>query len=104
MDNLSYTYGTRNRLLAKSESSNTDYGFKGGGGGISYDGNGNMTSVGYKGGTFQYNHLNLPLLFNAGSGDINWKYDAADTKLQKDVVASDPDATYAQDYILGIEY
>ncbi len=104
MDNLSYTYGTGNRLIAISESSNTDYGFKGGGGGISYDDNGNMTSVGYKGGTFQYNHLNLPHLFDAGGGDINWKYDAAGTKLQKDVVASDPDATYTKDYILGIEY
>ncbi len=101
IDELVYVYGSGNRLGSVTESSNEEHGFKTGGSGYGYDGNGNINSSNK--GIFEYNHLNLPYSFSGG-GSINWKYDAAGAKLQKLVGGGGQDENYTKDYVLGIEY
>ena len=108
IDNLSYAYfsGT-NKLRNLAETSDKDHGFKGEGGSLDYDFNGNMTDIGYKQMTATYNHLNLPTSFTStvsGSG-IGIDYDGAGTKLRKTSIdAEEPDSSYVKDYLGGIEY
>ncbi len=71
-----------------------------------YDVNGNIKSDGSKGiSNIVYNHLNLPTLFNFGSGkNIEITYAANGLKLKKVVKNTGGSIQYTQHYINGIEY
>ena len=67
---------------------------------ISYDLNGNLTSDTNKGITnIAYNHLNLPVSIDIGSGNIGYIYDAEGVKIQKTVSANNIVMDYANGYI-----
>ena len=69
----------------------------------SYDGNGNLTSDWNKNiSSIQYNFLNLPQTITAGKGSINYVYDAAGNKLQKQTIEGSTVTTTL--YIGGIVY
>lgn len=93
MDFLSYTYNNEGNLVALSETQDQNSGFKSvttnGLGTYTYDDNGNMTSDEHKDITVTYNFFNLPETVSKSDGStIQWLYDAAGTKLQKTVVAT----------------
>ena len=100
MDNLSYSYGSGNKLLAVSDAGNSLQGFKDGANNpveYAYDVNGNMTIDDNKGITnISYNHLNLPTTVTIGA-NINYIYAADGTKLRKYVNGINTD--YAGNYI-----
>jgi RHS repeat-associated protein len=88
IDNLTYNY-QGNRLLTITDASGNTAGYRGGGNVISYDNNGNMTSmVDKRIQNISYNFLNLPttVQMNAAIGAayaFNYIYSADGTKLRK---------------------
>jgi RHS repeat-associated protein len=92
MDNIYYSYVSGgNKLRSTYDSSGVSFGYKdvmSSGDDYTYDENGNMKTDANKGITgINYNHLNLPTrVFFNGNQYIDYKYDAAGTKLEKRVV------------------
>jgi RHS repeat-associated protein len=116
IDNLTYTYNTKNQLLSVNEASLPTRGFKTNptatGNQYGYDGNGNLiydknkyiTSI-------EYNYLNLPIKVvidnptdAVNSGSIEFIYDATGTKLRKTVKNKDGSVKETWDYVNGVEY
>ncbi len=115
MDDLSYTYEsgeTSNRLLAVADGSGKDDGFKDGNltaTDYTYDDNGNMISDANKEITdINYNILNLPEQIDFANGNrIHFVYDAAGTKLRKEVFEKLDAGGFKRtvtDYMSGIQY
>ncbi|MDN5217502.1 fibronectin type III domain-containing protein [Fulvivirgaceae bacterium BMA12] len=114
IDDLAYTYednGVSNRLLAVADSAANKEGFDDGSTGsvdYDYDANGNLAGDANKNiDTIEYNILNLPqrILFTGGN-EILYTYDAAGTKLRKEV-REDVDGTIVKtvtDYMSGVQY
>ena len=108
MDDLSYTYGAGNQLLAVADAAST-FGFKDGhsaGNDYAYDVNGNMTIDRNKGiSTITYNHLNLPtgvsIANSEHNGNIQYVYDATGVKLKKVTTANgqSTSTSYAGNYV-----
>lgn len=118
IDNMAYTYNAgTNRLQKIADTAPTggtgnpqrNSGFNPGTASAmatyTYDVNGNMTNDPYKAVTLSYNHLNLPTLFDWGSGKtIAVLYDHAGKKLRKTVKPTAATTDYTQDYVNGLEY
>ena len=118
IDNMSYTYNTgTNRLQKIADTAPTggsgnpqrnagfNPGSASGSATYAYDANGNMTSDPYKAIGLSYNHLNLPKLFDFGSGKtIAVLYDHTGKKLRKTVKPNASTTDYTQDYVNGLEY
>ena len=114
LDDLTYTYednGVSNRLKAVGDASANKEGFDDGSTGLvdyDYDANGNLAGDANKQiDTIEYNILNLPqrILFTGGN-EILYTYDAAGTKLRKEV-REDVDGTIVKtvtDYMSGVQY
>ena len=114
LDDLSYTYenaDVSNRLQAVDDVSGETGGFKDGHTGpqdYNYDDNGNLESDANKDITsIEYNILNLPkrIVF-ANGNEILYTYDAAGTKLRKEV-REDVEGTVIKtvtDYMSGVQY
>jgi RHS repeat-associated protein len=115
IDDLTFTYGTGNRLSKVAEAASASIGTIGRGfhpgtnlpeNSYYYDANGNMIQDDYKAISLLYNHLNLPTKFDYGSGkSIDILYDQAGTKLRKTVKNVGSSVVYTQDYLPGgLEY
>ncbi|TGD56530.1 DUF6443 domain-containing protein [Flavobacterium humi] len=115
VDNLAYTYhaDNKNQLMKVFDSTNNTNGFKDDSTGSSdpaddytYDANGNMTADTNKGITqIVYNHMNLPIkiVFNNNSSTkIEYLYNAAGVKLQKNVTQGS--TVTATQYFNGFQY
>ncbi|TGD56537.1 DUF6443 domain-containing protein [Flavobacterium humi] len=115
VDNLAYTYhaDNKNQLMKVFDSTNNTNGFKDDSTGTSdpaddysYDANGNMTADTNKGITqIVYNHMNLPIkiVFNNNSSTkIEYLYNAAGVKLQKNVTQGS--TVTATQYFNGFQY
>ena len=114
LDDLDYSYEdaeVSNRLQAVIDSSGVGEGFKDGNTSAidySYDANGNLTSDANKDiASIEYNLLNLPrrIVFADGN-EILYTYDAAGTKLRKEV-REDVEGTVVKtvtDYTSGVQY
>ena len=114
MDDLTYDYedgGVSNRLMKVDDASANKEGFDDGSTGAldyDYDANGNLIGDLNKNiDTIEYNILNLPerILFTGGN-QILYTYDAAGTKLRKEV-REDVDGTIVKtvtDYMSGVQY
>ena len=89
IDNLTYNYvngtGNSNRLQSITDASNNSLGYLGGGQTITYDLNGNMTTMPDKGITqsIVYNFLNLPTQIKQNANTTNYIYRADGVKLKK---------------------
>jgi RHS repeat-associated protein len=113
MDDLTYSYDSGNKLMKVSDVAIIDgFGFKDDAvntaadisDDYSYDLNGNMLRDYNKGisTNITYNHLNLPILVDFGSGDkIEYFYDASGVKLKKIVTENSTPTTtnYAGNYV-----
>src|SRR5690554_3918893 len=106
IDDLTYTYNA-NQLQSVTDATNNGEGFKDGnktGNDYVYDSFGNITQDKNKKITnVKYNHLNLPTEVVFNTGKINYTYDAAGTRLKKQVVPTSA-ATQTTDYINGFQY
>ncbi|WP_340067362.1 RHS repeat-associated core domain-containing protein [Ascidiimonas aurantiaca] len=107
MDDLTYWYqGNRLQAVDDAIAASAVTGFKDGAEATTeyfYDGNGNMTRDDNKGITnITYNHLNLPTQVSFVSGNIQYTYDAAGSKLRKTVTESGNTTT--TDYLGGYVY
>ncbi|MBW1298398.1 RHS repeat domain-containing protein, partial [Aquimarina litoralis] len=110
MDNLSYQYGSGNKLSKVTDNGNDHVGFLDGtntNSDYAYDVNGNMTIDRNKGITgITYNHLNLPTSVaindqaRSNTGNISYIYDATGVK-QKKIVSGGSSLTveYAGNYV-----
>jgi hypothetical protein len=93
VDNPNFTYNTAGQLTSITEYGDVSKGFVT----ISatatyeYDNNGNLKKDNHKGiSSITYNYLNLPRKVTyAGGNWIEWTYDAAGMKLQKETSAGD---------------
>src|SRR5690554_6120621 len=106
IDDLTYAY-TGNQLQSVTDATNNAEGFNDGnktGNDFVYDSFGNITQDKNKGITnVTYNHLDLPTEVVFNTGKINYTYDAAGTRLKKQVVPTSA-ATQTTDYINGFQY
>lgn len=76
-DNLTYTYGSGNRLSNLIDASNVaNTAVKNGTSVYEYDANGNMTFDGNRNANISYNHLNLPMTVSIGANTQTYDYDA----------------------------
>ena len=93
IDELTYFYentnsydniNKSNRLQKIIDAKNNKSGYEGGGGTITYDDNGNMTTMPDKGiDDITYNYLNLPTSIDQRGNNTNYLYRADGTKLKK---------------------
>ncbi|SHM01939.1 RHS repeat-associated core domain-containing protein [Chryseobacterium polytrichastri] len=117
IDNLGYVYGTGgNQVTIINDVSQNPTGYEGGGNTITYDLNGNMTTMPDKGiSTIKYNYLDLPnhlVLNKIGSENVtvNTRYSANGTKLVKESttvltgVSGSTTTKKTTDYIDGFQY
>src|SRR5690606_24442780 len=106
IDDLTYAYNG-NQLQNVTDATNNAEGFNDGnktGNDYVYDSFGNITQDKNKKITnVKYNHLNLPTEVVFNTGKINYTYDAAGTRLKKQVVPTSA-ATQTTDYINGFQY
>src|SRR5690554_3352460 len=106
IDDLTYAY-TGNQLQSVTDATNNAEGFNDGntaGNDYVYDSFGNITQDKNKKITnAKYNHQNLPTEVVFNTGKINYTYDAAGTRLKKQVVPTSA-ATQTTDYINGFQY
>src|SRR5690554_2011931 len=106
IDDLTYVY-TGNQLQSVTDATNNAEGFNDGntaGNDYVYDSFGNITQDKNKKITnAKYNHQNLPTEVVFNTGKINYTYDAAGTRLKKQVVPTSA-ATQTTDYINGFQY
>ncbi len=102
-NNPNFTYNTAGQLTSITEYGDVSKGFVTGSATATYeyDNNGNLKKDNHKGiSSVTYNYLNLPRKVTyAGGNWIEWTYDAAGIKLQKETSAGNN-----QYYIGGIEY
>lgn len=108
LDNMTYAYnvGTNQISSISDAASATLGGYRSASGAFTYDANGNIKSYAAKGiSNINYNHLNLPILFDYGGGKVlEFTYDASGNKLKKVVKNTGGAIALTQDYISGIEY
>lgn len=88
IDNLAYSYngtnGKSNKLKSIVDHTNNTAGYPGGGGSITYDLNGNMTTMPDKGiSNINYNYLNLPTQIVQNTNTTYYKYRVDGTKIKK---------------------
>ncbi|MEN2436859.1 hypothetical protein AAH994_15705, partial [Weeksellaceae bacterium A-14] len=88
MDELTYNYDNvnkSNRLISVLDATSNKSGYPGGGGTISYDGNGNVLTMPDKGITtaIEYNYLNLPEKIVQSGNPTEYTYRSDGEKLQK---------------------
>src|SRR5690606_3225114 len=106
IDDLTYAYNG-NQLQNVTDATNNAEGFNDGnktGNDYVYDSFGNITQDKNKKITnLKYNHQNLPTEVVFNTGKINYTYDAAGTRLRKQVVPTSA-ATQTTDYINGFQY
>ena len=109
IDDMAYTYNTKNQVTKIVDTAPIPGRFKGFNGGdvnnsYVYDNNGNLIYDNYKQMSITYNYLNLPMQINYADtyGYINFVYSATGEKLQK-VVNNDGDIT-TYNYVNGVEY
>ena len=105
IDDLAYTYNTKNQVTAIADAANTTKGFKGSSSAYTYDANGNLKTDAAKGITnIVYNYLNLPQTIEFSyNRRIEFVYDATGAKLRKTVIAPLV-ADVVTDYMDGFEY
>jgi RHS repeat-associated protein len=108
IDNLAYTYNTKNQVTAITDGANATKGFKYNGfttDAYKYDFNGNLSKDRNKGiDTIIYNYMNLPQTIQfTGNRKIEFVYDATGMKLRKTVI--EPNVpNIVTDYMDGFEY
>jgi RHS repeat-associated protein len=85
IDNLAYTYNTKNQVTGITDGANASKGFKGSSSTYTYDANGNLKSDAAKGITnIIYNYLNLPqTIVFTNNRKIEFVYDGTGVKLRK---------------------
>jgi RHS repeat-associated protein len=85
IDNLAYTYNTKNQVTAITDGANALKGFKGSSSTYTYDANGNLKTDAAKGITnIVYNYLNLPQTIQfTNNRKIEFVYDGTGVKLRK---------------------
>jgi RHS repeat-associated protein len=107
-DILNYTYTNGNQLGNVTDAGDITSLFKGkaGGGGYTYDANGNMTADGNKDLTINYNYLNLPgtITRTAGATGYVKNYYAGATKIRSVNYTAATNKTKTYDYIAGMVY
>ncbi|ANF49960.1 hypothetical protein A0O34_05205 [Chryseobacterium glaciei] len=115
IDRLSYSY-IGNQITNINDASQNSTGYEGGGNMISYDVNGNMTTMPDKSiSSIKYNYLNLPNYLHVNKNSIedvtiNTKYRADGTKLTKENttvligVAGPTTTKRTTDYLDGFQY
>jgi RHS repeat-associated protein len=110
IDNLSYSYSSQSNKLAyvsdavSGDQKLGDFTNKNTGtDDYSYDVNGNLTTDKNKDiSSITYNHLNLPYLITVnGKGTIQYTYDAAGNKLEKQTIETSPSSKNTQTSYLG---
>lgn len=105
IDDLQYVYGTGNQLLSVTDNSDRAKGFielNTSPNDYEYDANGNLRLDRNKGITaITYNHLNLPVQVNKGTGEyLIYTYDATGRKISQQVFGSNPKLTdYLQELV-----
>ena len=109
IDNLSYVYGNTNQLKSVQDNGGTNEGFLDGvnlATEYDYDDNGNLRyDLNKDINAIRYNYLNLPREVEFQSGQkIAFTYDAAGTKLKKEVMNSDGSTLAEVDYVNGFQY
>ena len=112
IDNLTYNYvngnGNSNRLQNITDASNNSLGYPGGGQAITYDLNGNMTTMPDKGITqpIAYNFLNLPNLIKQNTNTTTYLYRADGVKLRKtyNLVNAVGSKIITTEYLDGFQY
>jgi RHS repeat-associated protein len=115
IDNLAYAY-LGNQATSITDASQNFAGYEGGGGSISYDGNGNMIAMPDKGiSSITYNYLDLPsgIEVNRNGSEyvsVKTQYSADGTKLKKEStttivgVAGYTTSKKTTDYLDGFQY
>lgn len=90
MDDLEFDYNSKDQLLAVTEVSSLEKGFKSETGmeAYAYDQNGNLTFDGHKNLEITYNYLNLPCIFSSPFGTLKIDYDAAGNKIRRTLITS----------------
>ena len=112
IDDLTYHYenglGNSNKLTSISDASNNKSGYPGGGHAISYDINGNMTTMPDKDilQPITYNFLNLPTQIKQSTNTTNYIYRADGVKLKKiyNLVNATGSKIINTEYIDGFQY
>ena len=105
IDNLAYTYNTKNQVTAITDAANATKGFKGTSSAYTYDANGNLKSDVAKGITnIVYNYLNLPQTIEfTNNRKIEFIYDATGMKLRKTTYENNV-VKESREYMDGFEY
>ncbi|MGX9987600.1 DUF6443 domain-containing protein, partial [Soonwooa purpurea] len=106
IDDLTYNY-SGNKVTNIQDASANSLGYPGGGQTISYDNNGNMTSMPDKGiSKIDYNYLNLPTEILQNNNKTNYYYRADGTKIKKqyNLVNATGTKIINTEYLDGFQY